>query len=464
MRSVDNRIADASPLGAGVDFPGKAPLVVGLGRTGISCVRHLAARGVKVTVVDNRGEPPAMADLRREFPDIEVHVGDFSAAPFDEASALVVSPGVSLRESALERAVARGTPVGGDIELFARTVERPVVAITGSNGKSTVTTMVTAMADAAGLPVAVGGNLGTPALSLLEGQLPAYYVMELSSFQLETTSSLRPVVATVLNLSPDHIDRHLGMEAYVEAKRRVFRGRGTMVLNRDDPRVLALSEPSRHVRFFTLDEPAVDTFGIAHRGARAWLGEGNRCLMPVADLGVAGRHNASNALAALALGKSMSLPMDAMLAGLRDYQGLAHRCEQVSRRDGVTWYNDSKATNVGATLAAVEGLGVNARLILIAGGQGKGADFSVLEPAVRRFVDAVVVIGEDAVLIESAIGTAAPVFHERDLGSAVHRARHLARRGDAVLFSPACASFDMFADFEARGRAFASAVRGRSAP
>ena len=444
--------------------PGSGPrsaLVVGLGRTGVSCVEHLSARGVRVSVVDSRREPPGLDALRRRHPRVDVHCGAFDPARFDAAELLVVSPGVSLREPCIARAAARGVPVIGDVELFARAADAPVVAVTGSNGKSTVSSMVAAMAEAAGRRVQAGANLGRPALSLLEGDADLY-VLELSSFQLERTASLPAVAAAVLNVSADHLDRHRDLPEYAAVKQRIYRHAATAVINRDDPLVRAMVGPGRRRIAFALDEPRSGGFGLREVGAEAWFAFGAEPLMPVAGLPIGGRHNAANALAALALGHAAGLPMPAMIEALGSFRGLAHRCEQVASAGGVRWYDDSKATNVGATLAAVEGLGEGRTLVLIAGGDGKDADFTPLRPAVAARVAAAVLIGRDAPRIAAAIGGATAVHHAASLEAAVDRAARLCRPGGCVLFSPACASFDMFEDYRERGEAFARLARRRA--
>lgn len=439
--------------------PAAATVIVGLGRTGLACVRHLAALRAHCVVLDTRAEPPGLAALRAELPELEVHLGPLDAGRLCSAGRIVLSPGVALAEPAVAAARAAGVPVLGDIELFARAARAPVLAVTGSNGKSTVTTLLGAMARRAGRRVRVGGNLGPPALDLLGEPAPEFYILELSSFQLETTASLEPLVATVLNISVDHMDRYATAQDYRRAKARIFHGHGIQVLNRDDPVVAALHRPGRTTIGFGLGVPHAGDFGLRQRNGRAWLARGRRVLLPAAELRIAGRHNIANALAALALGAAAGFDEQAMGAALRDFEGLAHRCRLVAERDGVRWYNDSKGTNLGATLAAIEGIGEDSPVVLIAGGEGKGADFRPLAEALRRHGRGLVLIGRDAPLIETAVGGATPVVRARNLGEAVAQARVLARCGDSVVLSPACASFDMFANFEQRGERFEAAVR-----
>lgn len=435
--------------------------VVGLGVTGLACARFLAARGGRVSVTDSRSDPPKLAALRGEHPDLPVSLGELDAAMLLDADEIVLSPGVSLREPALQAAMDAGVPVISEIELFCRHAVAPIAAITGSNGKSTVTTLLGLMAREAGVEAAVGGNLGRPALELLEAPPPAIYVLELSSFQLETTHSLRARAATVLNVSADHMDRYESLDAYAAAKGVIYRGCGTAVVNRDDPRAAALAanEPAHRVSF-GLDAPEQpDDYGLARdQGGGLWLARGRRRLKAVNELRLMGRHNHANALAALALGEAMGIPEEAMLRTLGHFPGLPHRTEWVARLGGVDYINDSKGTNVGATLAAVEGL--PGPLVLIAGGQGKGADFAPLGPALARKARAVVVFGEDAERLAQALEGHAAVSLAADLDEAVALAAEAARPGDQVLMSPACASFDMFPGFEARGEAFRALVEG----
>ena len=431
-------------------------LVVGLGVTGLSVARFLAARGVEVAVTDSREAPPELEAIRRELPDVALFVGGFDASIFARAERIVLSPGVALSEPLLLEARARGVEVIGDIELFARSAVAPVIGITGSNGKSTVTTLVGEMARQAGKDVRIGGNLGTPALDLLQAQEPDFYVLELSSFQLETLGSLRCLAATVLNISADHLDRYASIEAYAEAKRQVYAGAQVQIVNRDDVAAAALASDGKMVSF-GLNEPAEGDFGIIDSGAGEWIVRGGERWMPVAHLRLPGRHNLANALAALALGEAAGLERNAMLQVLREFQGLPHRTQWVAERNGVAWYNDSKATNTGAALAAVQGF--DAPLVLIAGGQGKDADFHEFAVGVEKHVKAVVLIGEAADEIEQALAGRVVVQRAASLEAAVQAADILASPGDSVLLSPACASFDMFTDYRARGESFVRAVQ-----
>jgi UDP-N-acetylmuramoylalanine--D-glutamate ligase len=438
-------------------------IIVGLGKSGMSLVRFLANRGVSFAVADTRENPPELATLRRDYPQVEVRCGELDVEFLCRADELYVSPGLALATPALQQAAARGVKLSGDIELFARHAKAPIIAITGSNAKSTVTTLVGEMAVAAGKRVAVGGNLGTPALDLLSDDVELY-VMELSSFQLETTDQLGAEVATVLNISEDHMDRYSGLPAYHLAKHRVFRGARQVVVNRQDVLTRPLIGEGLPCWTFGLNTPDFHGFGLREENGEKYLAFQFELLMPVRELKIRGAHNQSNALAALALGHAVGLPMDAMLSSLRTFGGLEHRCQWVREREGVNYYNDSKATNVGAALAAIEGLGadISGKLVLIAGGDGKGADFSGLAASIAANCRAVVLLGRDAELIARVLGDSVPLIRAQSLDEAVQRCAETAQPGDAVLLSPACASFDMFKNYEERGQLFAQAVRDLS--
>ncbi|MFP3518423.1 UDP-N-acetylmuramoyl-L-alanine--D-glutamate ligase [Pseudomonas sp. SIMBA_077] len=434
-------------------------IVVGLGKSGMSLVRFLAQQGVSFAVADTRDNPPELATLRRDYPQVDVRCGELDVEFLCRADELYVSPGLALATPALQAAAARGVKLSGDIDLFARNAKAPIVAISGSNAKSTVTTLVGEMAVAAGKRVAVGGNLGTPALDLLSDDVELY-VMELSSFQLETTHQLGAEVATVLNISEDHMDRYTGLPAYHLAKHRIFRGAHQVVFNRQDALTRPLVGEGLPCWSFGLSVPDFKAFGLREEQGEKYLAFGLQNLMPVRELKTRGAHNQANALAALALGHAVGLPFDAMLTSLRSFAGLEHRCQWVRELDGVSYYNDSKATNVGAALAAIEGLGsdMHGQLILIAGGDGKGADFSGLRASVAKYCRAVVLMGRDSGLIADALGDAVPQVRVGTLDEAIAQSRSLACAGDAVLLSPACASFDMFKNYEERGHLFARAV------
>ncbi len=432
-------------------------LVVGLGVTGLSCARYLSRSGAPVAVTDSREQPPALETVQRELPDVALFLGGFDEDAFARAERIVLSPGVSRREPLVAQARARGVEVFGDIELFARHVSAPVIGITGSNGKSTVTTLLGLMAQQAGKTARVGGNLGVPALDLITDDEPDLYVLELSSFQLETVQSLSCLAAVVLNVSPDHMDRYDSLGDYAAAKQAVYRHARLQVVNRDDAYAAALAHAQAPVTGFGLGEPDAGDFGLRNRDGEPWLVHGDTALMPAADLRLPGRHNLSNALAALALGEAAGFPVEAMLQALRMFQGLPHRTEWVGEYQGVRWFNDSKATNIGAALAAIQGF--EGPLVLIAGGQGKGADFSELAAGLDARVRHVVLLGEAADEIAAALQGRVAVSRAAGLPEAVRLAAQQSQPGDTVLLSPACASFDLFSGYQQRGEQFVQAVR-----
>jgi len=436
-------------------------VVIGLGRTGLSAACHLREAGHDVLVMDSRAEPPARAELERTAPDVEVHAGGFEVALLRDATELVVSPGVSLNVSIVQAARARGIPVLGDIELFARAACAPVIGVTGSNGKSTVTTLVARMLEAGGARVQAGGNLGVPALDLLRAPVPDWYVLELSSFQLERTQSLRTRAAVVLNVSADHLDRHADMDEYAAAKGGIYRNCDVAVVNADDAVAARLAAGNQRRIEFTLGSPPADGFGLIESASAAQLARGDEPLMPASDLRLAGRHNVANALAALALCAAAGVPLAGTLDALRSFTGLPHRMQLVAESRGVRWIDDSKGTNVGATVAAVRGL--EGSFVLIAGGLGKGADFTPLAAALHRRARAVVLIGADAPSIAAALEGRCRIERATSMEDAVRRAAALAEPGDAVLLSPACASQDMFVDYADRGDQFARAARRHTA-
>jgi len=441
-------------------LPDKA-LILGLGKTGLSCARYLGKQGVTVAVMDSRRSPPELATARQKLPDLPLFLGGFDPNVIKAAEWLIVSPGVSLREPPIAEAMARGVPVMGDIELFAQAARAPVAAITGSNGKSTVTTLLGRIAHLAGTRAAVGGNLGQPALELLDDEV-ALYVLELSSFQLESTWSLKSEVATVLNVSADHMDRYDSLADYAAAKQRILSGARTGVLNLDDSQIRAMAGTAARDVGFTRGIPeSASDFGVIESDSVPWIARGGERLLPTNEVVIKGRHNLANALAALAMGQVCGLSKAAMLEALRTFPGLPHRTALVADKGGVDWYDDSKGTNPGATVAALDGLIDSTgprRAVLIVGGEGKGADFTSLTAAVERAARAVVLIGRDAPLIERALAGRAEILPAKDMPDAVHRAFAAAWPGDCVLLSPACASFDMFEDYAHRGRAFAAAV------
>jgi UDP-N-acetylmuramoylalanine--D-glutamate ligase len=441
-------------MNTALDLTGKKALVVGLGDTGASCVRWLQAQGAEVRGTDSRETPPFASVL----PAGSLTLGRFNAADFAWAEMIVVSPGVAIATPEIAAAAKSGKDIVGDIELFARATANDgsqVIAITGSNGKSTVTSLVGHLCAASGKDTVVAGNIGLPVLDALQAdQRPEVWVLELSSFQLETTRSLKPAAATVLNLSEDHLDRYAGMAAYAAAKARIYAHAGCQVINRDDAPAAALAQTEKPVQSFGLDADA-QQYGVMHQPDGLWLAEGTRPLCPVSDLAIPGLHNAANALAALALCRAIGLRYETLLPALKTFKGLPHRVEKVAEIAGVTWYDDSKGTNVGATAAALQGF--TQPVILIAGGDGKGQDFSPLRHAAKD-ARAVLLIGRDARLIEAALGPTANVIHCGTLDRAVATAATLAQAGDAVLLSPACASWDQFKNYVERAEVFRAEV------
>ena len=432
-------------------------LVVGLGATGLSVVRHLYKTDKNIVVVDSRNQPPGLDELKAEFPQLDVYLGEFDEALFLGARQIVVSPGVSLKETAIQHSMAQGVELTSDVELFAQQVTAPVIAVTGSNGKSTVVTLLGEMAKTAGIDACVGGNIGVPVLDLIN-ENAELYILELSSFQLEALRSLKPVAAAVLNVSPDHMDRYENYAEYIDAKKNIYQQCKVAVINRDDTEVAAMQAGHQFITGFTLAEPAHGDFGLREFEGETWVCKGGRRLIAANAIKLRGRHNLANVLAALALGEAASLPLADMLISLTQFSGLPHRTQWVAEKHHVCWINDSKGTNVGATIAAIKGLQTKNKIILIAGGIAKDADFSPLETVLKDKVRTVVLMGKDAALIEQTIGNTVPVFYARDMRDAVHIAADLSHPGDTVLLSPACASFDMFTGFEQRGEVFMQAV------
>ena len=432
-------------------------LVVGLGMTGLSVVRHLHKLGESMIVVDSRDIPPAMNEFKQAFADVPLYTGKFNSKLFVNAQRIVVSPGVPLSDPVLQQARESGVEITGDIDLFAHEVDAPVVAITGSNGKSTVTSLLVMMAKKAGMNAVAGGNIGLPVLDLLN-EPKELYVLELSSFQLETLQRLPMKAAVVLNVSPDHMDRYADVNAYAMSKQAIYAHASHAVVNRDDAFVSKMLNHQHDVTGFTLNQPSAGEFGICEQDGEQYLCVGDELLIATAALKIRGQHNYANALAALALGAGIGLPMQAMIEALEEFPGLEHRTQWVAEINGVNWYNDSKGTNVGATLAAIEGL--PGKHVLIAGGQGKGADFAPLRDIAVQRLRAAVLIGDDADKLAEAFEPVVPVKFAGDMGEAVAVAAELARQGDNVLLSPACASFDMFRGFADRGEVFIDAVQG----
>jgi UDP-N-acetylmuramoylalanine--D-glutamate ligase len=432
-------------------------LVVGLGKTGLSCVRYLSGLGQCVHVVDTRAQPPGLPFLEKDFPAVTTDLGLVDEAVLDQVDQVIVSPGLPMDMPLLQAARARKLPVLSDIDLFVAAARAKVVAITGSNGKSTVTCMLNDMVLAAGLKVATGGNLGVPALDLLSDEIPDFYLLELSSFQLERSGYLSLHAAVVLNISPDHQDQHRSYQEYIEAKARIFESCEYPVVNRDDPVVMGMLKGESEYTAFTLSEPRGQDLGIRLVDGQRWLSRGSTGLMPADQLTLVGRHNEANALAALALGSVMGLADAPMTSALGSFRGLDHRTQEVRRRNGVLWIDDSKGTNVGATVAAVRGL--DGPLVLIAGGLSKQADFRPLAAALDQRTLGIVLIGRDADSLRRDLETAAPIHMAGSMQEAVGKAESLATPGSTVLLSPACASQDMFDDYAHRGRVFTDCVR-----
>ena len=432
-------------------------VIIGLGVTGLSCARFLVAQGMAFVVVDSRESPPNLKAFRKVYPDVQVYCGGWHLEVLLGATQLLVSPGVSLEENVIASAIEAGIPVVSDIDLFSMHCRAPVVAITGSNGKSTVTALLGVMAEAAGLRTGVGGNIGVPALDLLDRDCELY-VLELSSFQLERCHQLSPNVASVLNLSPDHLDRHNTYADYQRAKLSIYDRAEIKIFNRNDDMTKPKITTAETCLSFGVDDPGASGFGVRVVQGESWLVDGTIDLMPLAQLAMKGGHNVANALAALALGRSAGLPTPAMLEALKIFAGLPHRCQAISVPGDVVYINDSKATNAGAVVAALNGLNQNRNIVLIAGGQAKGADLSPLALAVEKSCKAVIVIGEAASVLATLLGNIVSVSYAISMEAAVSAATKLAGAGDVVLLSPACASFDMFAGFEDRGNQFVAAV------
>lgn len=431
-------------------------LVVGLGKTGLSVVRYLRALGEAVIVVDSRDLPPGLARLKNEYAEVDCFTGRFDESLFVKARRIIVSPGVPLAEPALVAAKNSGVEIIGDVDLFSHEVQAPVVGITGSNGKSTVTTLLALMAKQTGKNAVASGNIGLPVLDSLDDDVDLY-ILELSSFQLETLQYLPMKVAVVLNVSADHLDRYESLSAYASSKQIIYDNAEVLVLNKDDALASRVSVSAKKQIKFTLGEPEDNEFGLVDNDAgSSALYLGKQRLIAVDELGIKGTHNVQNALAALALGHAIGLPMIGMLNTLKEFKGLSHRTQLVATINGVDWINDSKATNVGATIAALVGLpGMH---VLIAGGDAKGADFSELTDIIEKHCRAVVLMGKDAARIASIIPKDILVEQVVDMHSAVLTAQAFAQPGDNVLLAPACASFDMFNDFEHRGDVFVAAV------
>lgn len=439
---------------------GGLKVVAGLGISGVAAVNFLHKQGYRVAVTDSRQNPPGHDQIPAE---IQTSFGELDLELLLSAEEIVISPGLDPKIEQIQEAVKQGIPVVSEIQILRRATDKPIVAITGSNAKSTVTTLMGIMAQAAGKKVAVGGNLGRPALDLTNDD-PELYILELSSFQLEATSNLNADVAVVLNMSEDHLDRHGDMFGYHTAKHRIFQGVKKVVYNRDDSLTRPLVPDATPMQSFGLNAPDMNQFGILKdTDGTIWLARGRERLLKSEDMYIQGTHNVANALACLALGEAIDLPLDTMLETLKTFKGLEHRCEFVKEVKQVRYYNDSKGTNIGATLAAIDGLGAaievkGGKVAIILGGQGKGQDFTALRESLTKYVKVAVLIGEDAPIIEQAINGTTTLLHAQTFKEAVELCQKNTQANDVVLLSPACASFDMFTGYPQRGHQFVELV------
>lgn len=439
-------------------------VIVGLGETGLSVAKFLASQNQKFKVIDSRTSPPALTTLRQLMPEVEIEVGALNQKTILEASELVVSPGLSLKTPAIAEAMEQGVPVTGDIDIFSKSISKPIIAVTGSNGKSTVVAILANILQKAGKDFGLGGNLDganfKPALDLLEEDEKDFYILELSSFQLETTENLSAEVAVILNLSADHMDRYDSLNDYHRAKLKIFNGCRQVVINRDEIYSYPVTQLEVPVWDFGFSRPGINGLGLLEEDDDQYLAYQFEKIVSVNELKVFGQHNISNVLAAASLAFAIDIDLETIRAAIKEFNGLPHRCEWVAEVSGVDFYNDSKGTNVGATMAAVEGLGqrIDGHIILIAGGIGKGADFRSLVPVINRWGKEVILIGQDAIEMASNFDKDVSTYFATDMADAVSTALKHASSGDAVLLSPACASFDMFENFQHRGRAFKESV------
>ena len=434
-------------------------LIIGLGATGFSCVRYLASKNIPVIVADTRENPPKLAECQQAFPHIKIHLGKLSDDVFSQAKTIVISPGVSLNEPCIQKAIEKNIPVIGDVEIFARDATAPIVAITGSNGKTTLTTLMGELIENAGYKTIVCGNIGLPVLDALQQPTPDFYVVELSSFQLDTTYSLKAKVAVVINVSPDHMDRYATLDDYRASKQRIYSHCDYAVVNADEPEIWKNLSFKNLPIAFTLQKPGNNQWGLHDN----YLAFGEKNLIAIADLILQEHHNNQNFLAALAMGSMLQLPMKSMLNTLRLFSGLPHRCQLVKKSDGIAWYNDSKATNVGAAIAAIESMGQHGRIILLAGGDSKGVDLTPLQNPVKKHVSHVILFGKDADLLQTTLHDFTQIVRVNNVREAVRIAKTIAQSGDIVLLSPACSSLDQYENYAARGNDFIKAVDGAHA-
>ncbi|OTG68813.1 UDP-N-acetylmuramoyl-L-alanine--D-glutamate ligase [Acinetobacter sp. ANC 4470] len=439
---------------------GGLKVVAGLGISGVAAVNFLHEHGYRVAVTDSRKTPPGHDQIPS---DVQTSFGQLDQALLLQAEEIVISPGLDPKLPEIQAAIAQGIAVVSEIQILRRFTDKPIMAITGSNAKSTVTTLIGLMAKDAGIKVAVGGNLGCPALDLTKDD-PELYILELSSFQLETTSNLHAEVAVILNISEDHLDRHGDMMGYHTAKHRIFQGVKKVVYNRDDSLTRPLVPDATPMQSFGLNAPDMNQYGILKENdGTIWLARGRERILKSSEMYIQGTHNVANALACLALGEAIDLPRASMLETLKTFKGLEHRCEFVKEVHGVRYYNDSKGTNIGATLAAIDGLGAaiepqQGKVAIILGGQGKGQDFTALRDALAKYAKVAVLIGEDRAVIEKAIANTTTLIHAESLQEAVELCQQHTQAHDVVLLSPACASFDMFKGYSERGHQFVECV------
>lgn len=433
-----------------------AYLVIGLGSTGLSCVRYLVSKNIPVIVADSRENPPKLAELKKDFPNIEIHLGKFSQNIFDQANMIIVSPGVSLSEPCIQHCMQKNIPVIGDVELFACEARAPIIAITGSNGKSTLTTLMGDLINQAGKKAIVCGNIGLPALDALSQPIPDYYVVELSSFQLDATHSLKAKVAVVINVSPDHMDRYPTLQDYLTSKQHIYHHCENAIVNADELEIWKNLTFQKQPIEFTLQIPNQNQWGVR----AGFLSYGAKNLIAISELPLQQRHNNQNFLAALAIGTCLKLPMESMLKTLQRFTGLEHRCQLVKKINGVSWYNDSKATNVGAAIAAIESMAqsLQGKLILLAGGDSKGVSLLPLQAPVKKYVSHVILFGKDADLLEKTLQDCTHIARVKTLREGVLHAKKIAQSGDVVLLAPACSSLDQYENYVARGRDFINAV------
>ena len=431
-------------------------VVIGLGDTGLSVAQHLSKQGLDFKMLDTRSNPPQLVAFKQEYPEIEVQLGELTTEFFQDVQQIIVSPGIDVNQKNIRALISEnGCECLGDIELFSRSTSKPIVAITGSNGKSTVTSLLAEMANTAGVKAYAGGNLSPPALCLLNHEDAELFVLEISSFQLETTQSLQPQVSVVLNVSPDHLDRHGDIENYAHIKEHIYSKSKISVINRDDDYVLNM-KTSGEVISFGLQEPMENEFGVVKEKDSLYLAFGQENLLSVSELSLLGEVGILNSLAALAIGHALKLPMQKMLTTLKTFKGLPHRLALVSKADRVSWFNDSKGTNIGATVSSLRSL--DRDIILIAGGVFKGGELEALARAVTRHAKQVILLGQDSALLEQALKNFAAIEHADSMQQAVEIAQQKSKPGDKVLLSPACASFDMYANYIERGNDFEKCV------